>query len=390
MPFVTQTAILKLLTRDRRMQPEGARAELPVRFRRWLGWWVRRRDGAEMLEHSPDPRRGTASRQGSEVVAPHFLGASEATSNLRSEIQSIAHRSATVLIEGETGVGKEVTARELHACSLRAAKPFMPVDCTAFSNQLIESQLFGHVKGAFTGAVAANLGFMRCADGGTLFLDEIGELPLDVQAKLLRCIQEHTVVPVGGFKTISIDLRFIAATHRDLARMVREGSFRQDLYYRINVIRLSIRPLRERLEDIIPLASHFLQEFAQFYEEPSKVLSSAVQDALLRHDWPGNVRELRNSLERAYLFCNDRTIDIAHLPNELRGESKPSSACGPSLTVPKNSSLAAMERMLISNALQVTNGNQSETARILDVERHRLRRLIARHGLGHLLRLRNS
>jgi transcriptional regulator with PAS, ATPase and Fis domain len=312
------------------------------------------------------------------------LGESEATLSLRAQIKRIAPRSATVLIVGETGVGKEMTAREIHARSLRAARPFVPVDCTAFSSELIESQLFGHVKGAFTGAVVATLGTLRCADGGTLFLDEIGELPLGAQAKLLRCVQERTVVPVGGVESIPVDLRIIAATHRDLTRMVREGTFRQDLYFRINVVRLTIRPLRERPDDVVQLASHFLEEFARFYEEPVKVLAPHVQDVLRQYDWPGNVRELRNTMERAFLFCNDRTIDVAHMPGEIREGAHSSSGRRSSSTDPIPS-LAEAERMLIARALKAAEGNQSEAARVLSVERHRLRRLIARHGLGHLL-----
>src|SRR4051794_10462037 len=181
-------------------------------------------------------------------------GAAADASRLQSQIELIAPRSATVLIEGETGAGKEIAARQIHSLSPRAAKPFVPVDCTVFSTELMESQLFGHVKGAFTGAVGAALGFVRCADRGTLFLDEIGELPLFVQAKLLRCIQERTVVPVGGVEPIPVDLRIVAATHRDLAAMVREGTFRQDLYFRLNVVRISIEPLRSRRDEILPLA----------------------------------------------------------------------------------------------------------------------------------------
>src|SRR4051812_49822144 len=179
-------------------------------------------------------------------------GAAADASRLQSQIELIAPRSATVLIEGETGAGKEIAARQIHALSPRASRPFVPVDCTVFSTELMESQLFGHVKGAFTGAVAASLGFVRCADGGTLFLDEIGELPLFVQSKLLRCIQERTVVPVGGVDPIPVDLRVIAATHRDLATMVRDGQFRQDLYFRLYVVRLTIPPLRERGHEVLP------------------------------------------------------------------------------------------------------------------------------------------
>ena len=313
-----------------------------------------------------------------------LLNESEATASLRSQIKRIAPRSATVLIEGETGVGKEMTAREIHARSLRAAKPFVPVDCTAFASELIESQLFGHVKGAFTGAASATLGMMRCADGGTLFLDEIGELPLPAQAKLLRCVQERAVVPLGGVEPIAIDVRIIAATHRDLTRMVREGSFRQDLYFRINVVRLTIPPLRERPDDIVRLASHFVDELALFYQEPNKVIAPHVRRVLLQYDWPGNVRELRNAMERAFLFSNDRTIDVAHLPSEIRESGNHASRHGTAVSEPIPS-LAEAERMLIARVLKQVRGNQSQAARVLDVERHRLRRLILRHGLGHLI-----
>lgn len=316
----------------------------------------------------------------------------QGAATLRSEIELIAPRSATVLIEGETGVGKEVAARQVHALSPRAEKPFVPVDCTVFSTDLMESQLFGHVRGAFTGAVASSLGFVRCADGGTLFLDEIGELPLAVQAKLLRTIQERTVVPVGGVEPIPVDLRIVAATHRDLAAMVREGTFRQDLYFRLNVVRLSIRPLRQRREEILSLAEHFLQDIADAYAEPSKVLSRAAADELVRYDWPGNVRELRNAIERAFLYCGDRTIDVAHLPAEIR-PTEPIAPANNAWThcelenesIPR---LADAERLLIARVLKVTGGNQSDAARLLDIERHRLRRKIVQHGLEHLARIR--
>ena len=250
----------------------------------------------------------------------------------------------------------------------------------------MESQLFGHVKGAFTGAVSAALGFVRCADGGTLFLDEIGELPLSVQAKLLRCLQERTVVPVGGTEPIAVDVRIVAATHRDLPRMVREGTFRQDLYFRLNVVRLAIPPLRERRDEIVPLAHHFVAEMAASYEEPAKSLAADVEAALVRYDWPGNVRELRNAIERAFLFCRDRTIDAAHLPEEVRrgavdkATSAPPEACDRLGAIPH---WADAERALIVRALQATGGNQTDAARLLAVERHRLRRKIVLYDLEH-------
>lgn len=337
----------------------------------------------------------TATRQFSaDSSRPHnnsaLLGDSEATSRLRSAIAAVAPRSATVLLTGETGVGKEVAAREIHRLSRRCAGPFVPVDCAVFSSELMESQLFGHIKGAFTGAIAATRGFLRCADGGTLFLDEIGELPLALQAKLLRAIQERAVVPVGAAEPIPVDFRVIAATHRDLTQMVREGTFRQDLYFRLNVVRIEIEPLRQRHEDILPLARHFLQEIAHSYEEPIKSLSAPAEALLLQYDWPGNVRELRNVIERAYLFCADRTIDAAHLPSEIRefaDRSAVSSLSGAIVAdgIPR---LADAERLLIARVLKLTGGNQSDAARMLDVERHRLRRKILAYGLEHLAQMR--
>ncbi len=320
-------------------------------------------------------------------------GSSGDVSRLQERIELIAPRSATVLIEGETGAGKEIAARQIHHLSPRVSNPFVPVDCTVFSSELMESQLFGHVKGAFTGAVAAALGFVRCADRGTLFLDEIGELPLAVQAKLLRCIQERTVVPVGGVEPIPVDLRIIAATHRDLAAMVREGRFRQDLYFRLNVVRLTIQPLRKRYDEILPLAHHFVEDIATSYDEPVKTLSPAAEAALIRYDWPGNVRELRNAIERAFLFCADRTIDVIHLPEEVRDAIEPFRVDGAAgelgaielQSVPR---LADAERLLIARVLTLTGGNQSDAARLLDVERHRLRRKIVSYGLEDLARIR--
>ena len=330
----------------------------------------------------------------------HLVGDSLSTLALRRQIEAVAPRTATVLLEGETGVGKEVAARELHACSRRAAGAFVPVDCTAFSTELMESQLFGHERGAFTGAVSASLGFVRCADGGTLFLDEIGELPPPIQAKLLRCLQERSVVPVGADRAVPVDVRVIAATHRDLAAMVRSGQFRQDLYFRLNVVRLAIVPLRRRREGMLTRAEPVLDGIAAAYEEPPKRLPAATADALLRHDWPGNVRELRNAIERAFLFCGDRTIEPAHLPPELALAGVAAAEAplavgddGAWLTPQRAATagiprLADAERALIARALEATGGNQTDAARLLDIERHRLRRKIALYGLEHLLRLR--
>ena len=209
----------------------------------------------------------------------HPLGESPCMSRLRPLIEALSGRTCTVLINGETGTGKELVARHLHALGPRRLKPFIPVDCTALRDTLFESQLFGHTKGAFTGAEQSTLGFFRAADGGTLFLDEIGEMGLQVQAKLLRCIQDRAVVPLGGVEPIPVDVRIITATHRDLKAMVVRGEFRQDLYFRLNVVRIPVPPLRERGSDILMLAKHFLHQFAKTDGAPVKHLSPDATQA---------------------------------------------------------------------------------------------------------------
>jgi two-component system NtrC family response regulator len=341
-----------------------------------------------MISSSSREVSGTAP-QSADGAALSRRGEPLPTDALRVQLELIAPRAATVLLEGETGVGKEVAARAIHAGSPRAGGPFVPVDCTAFSTELMESQLFGHVKGAFTGAISTSLGFVRCAHGGTLFLDEIGELPLPVQAKLLRCLQERTVVPVGGANPIAVDVRIVAATHRDLPRMVREGAFRQDLFFRLNVVRIAIPPLRERRGEIVPLARQFVADVAAAYEEAEKFLAPDAETALLQHDWPGNVRELRNAVERAFLYCRDRTIAVTHLPEEVRGgaidaaDSAAPAACDALGPIPL---WADAERALIVRALEATGGNQADAARLLAVERHRLRRKIVLYDLERLIR----
>ena len=322
-----------------------------------------------------------ASRHPS-TAEPKFIGHSDCVDNLRSVLGSIARRDCTVLIQGESGAGKELVARAIHAQSRRANRPFVPVDCTAFSESLFESQLFGHVRGAFTGAEHATLGFFRAADGGTLFLDEIGELPLAVQAKLLRAIQERTVVPLGGTEPVAADVRVIAATHRNLAEMVADGRFREDLYFRINVVGLSVPPLRDRRDDVFRLAQHFLQQFAELYEEPTKKFSADALAVLRAYDWPGNVRELQNAIEHACVFCPDRTIPASNLPDTVRANPGMSQTA----TDPDVMSLEQSERLLIARALHATGGNQTRTARLLEIERHRLHRKIVQYDLESLTR----
>lgn len=317
----------------------------------------------------------------SKVLPNRLIGGSECVTRLHTQIERVAGRARTVLVQGESGTGKELVAREIHRVSDRGEGRFVPVDCTALPESLFESQLFGHVRGAFTGAAQSTLGLFRAADGGTLFLDEIGELPFTVQAKLLRCIQERAVTPLGRVEPISVDVRIIAATHRDLSDMVGQGLFREDLFYRMNVVALQVPTLRARLDDIPPLAAHFLDELAELCEEPSKQLSTAALIQLGEYTWPGNVRELYNAMEHAHVFCPSETIGPEDLPTAIRREP----GAGHLPAEAHILSLADAERELIMRALRATNGNQSRASRILQIERHRLHRKIVRYGLKSLI-----
>ncbi len=310
-----------------------------------------------------------------------MIGDSSAMRDLRTRVSAVAPRRCTVLIQGETGTGKELVARHIHAGSPRAAGPFVPVDCSTLPHTLFESQMFGHVKGAFTGAQQSTLGFIRSADGGTLFLDEIGEMPAAAQAKLLRCIQERAVVPVGASRAIPVDVRIAAATHRDLFAMSESGTFRQDLYYRLNVAQIKTPPLRDRIEDIPSLTYHFIKELADLYDEPQKQIGSRVIDTLARHDWQGNIRELSNAIEYAFIFGHNDRITPEDLPATV-------TCAKPGGDEPKPSvlSLAQTERDLITRALHAAKGNQTRASELMGIERHRLRRKIALYGLEALTR----
>ena len=281
------------------------------------------------------------------------------------------------MVLGETGAGKEMLARHIHALSDRSEAPFIPVDCSALSDTLFESELFGHVKGAFTGAVRDSLGFIRAADGGTLFLDEIGELSLPLQAKLLRVIQERQVVPVGSTAPVPVDVRIVCATHRDLSAMVRDGLFRQDLFFRLNVVVLNMPPLRERPADVVVLAEHFLRAQANLYGETVKSLASEAIDALVRYPWPGNVRELANVIEHAHVLAAGDRIDVTDLPERLQAHARGE---GERVADPSASELclAHVERRTIAEALRRTNGNKAAACRLLGINIQRLNRRIAK------------
>lgn len=299
-----------------------------------------------------------------------FIHHSCALASVLEIIGAIAARKCPVIITGETGVGKEMVARQIHIASDRSEKLFVPVDCTTLTGQLFESQLFGHTKGAFTGAIDSTLGFFRAANDGTIFLDEISEIPLELQAKLLRVLQEGIVTPLGSTKSYRIDVRVLCTTNQDLSEMVEQGTFRSDLYYRLNVVNLEIPPLRQRKEDIMPLAEHFLANQSAFYGEPPKVLGSDTKKLLLSYSWPGNARELSNAIEHAYVLTTGREILPAVMPFEIIIADSPS--------YPKHElpTLNEVKRKVITQTLEFTKGRKIAAAKILGIERRKLNRLI--------------
>jgi transcriptional regulator with PAS, ATPase and Fis domain len=310
-------------------------------------------------------------------VVQDFIGISPAFEAARAMAASVARRRSTVLIQGETGSGKEMLAGYIHRCSERAQQPFVPVDCSALSEGLLESELFGHVKGAFTGALRDSLGFIRSADGGTLFLDEIGEMPLPLQAKLLRVLQERKVVPVGEHRGIPVHVRVIAATNRDLKEMVRLGKFRADLYFRLNVISVRMPPLRERIEDVLPLARHLLALQAAAYDEPLKQIATPAAEALKKYPWPGNVRELSNAIEHAHILCDGELIELHDLPEAVRNATDVRRDDLPGI----NLRLVDVERRAIIDALKRSKHSKAAASRLLGINIQRLNRRIVRLGI---------
>jgi DNA-binding NtrC family response regulator len=304
-----------------------------------------------------------------------LIGSSEPMRRVQKTIGLAADSDATVLILGETGTGKELVARALHGHSRRKHKPFVAVNCAAIPADLLESELFGHVKGAFTGAAADRLGAFREADGGSLFLDEIGDMPSAMQAKILRALQERIVTPVGG-KPVSIDARVIAATHRDLPSLVQRGTFREDLYYRLNVVPIALPPLRERRSDIVPLVEHFLG-IADRRGEP-KQLTAAAAARLLEHSWPGNVRELRNVIERTSIMVRGEIIDAGDL--DLM-HAAAESISRDDVDLP--TAVAKLEEAMIRDTLAACGGNRAEAARRLNIHRQLLYTKMQRYRLAN-------
>jgi two-component system nitrogen regulation response regulator NtrX len=316
-----------------------------------------------------------------------MVGESPALKRLRAEIAQAAPSNGRGLIFGENGTGKELVARAIHLGSRRSAGPFVEVNCAAIPEELIESELFGHAKGAFTGALAARKGKFELADGGTLFLDEVGDMTLKTQAKVLRVLQEQRVEPVGGSTSVSVDVRVIAATNKNLEEEIRRGAFREDLYFRLNVIPFHVPPLRERREDIPHLARHFMATLAAEYGRRPKELSPEALEVLMAQSWPGNVRELRNIIERLVIMTPGDRIELAHLPGSLLGAPRAAPGAPPATTEPSGDfpSLAAaredFEKRYIWRKYQESGGNMSRTAEALKVERSNLYRKMKAFGL---------
>jgi two-component system, NtrC family, response regulator HydG len=318
----------------------------------------------------------------------NIIGRSGALQQVLELVRKAARSDANMLVLGESGTGKELVARAIHANSPRAAEPFVPVDCASLPENLLESELFGHEKGAFTGATVAKRGLIETAHGGTLFLDEIGELPLALQVKLLRALQERQIRRVGGTRQIDVDIRVVCASNRDLQALVTEGGFREDLYYRINVIEIALPPLRERQGDIELLAMSFLAKFARPGEAAPKGFEPEAMLALATYPWPGNVRELQNVIERACALAEGETIALADLPAHLRSVRPPAGHPPPAEVTSRLTLKEARERWVgeleaayVAEVLRREGGNVSQAARKAGVDRKTLHRLLNKHSI---------
>ncbi len=322
-------------------------------------------------------RRQLDKRFGFEAI----VGSSPQMQRVFDVLRQVAGTNATVLILGESGTGKELVAQAIHQNSPRKDRNFVAVNCAALSEGLIESELFGHVKGAFTGAVATKEGRIVYADGGTLFLDEVGDMPLDTQAKLLRVLETREVVPVGGNAARKVDVRLVAATNRDLAERVAEGRFREDLLFRLQVITVQLPALRERQGDLPLLIDHYVQHFAREHGRTVRGISPEARAALMRYPWPGNVRELRNALENMVLLARGDVLEVADVPPQVAvgGELEPRREGGFSLA---GRSLAEVERELIVQNLALMEGNREKTAKLLGIGERTLYRKLKEYGLS--------
>jgi DNA-binding NtrC family response regulator len=308
----------------------------------------------------------------------NLIGRSEPMRKVFERIKMAADAKSTVLIQGESGTGKELVARALHFNGPRRKAPFVVVNCAAIPEALVESELFGHEKGAFTGAVSSRTGKFQAADGGTLLVDEIGEMQLDLQSKLLRAIETRSINPVGGNRELAVDVRILASTNRDLETLVKEGKFRDDLFYRLSVVNIKLPPLRERPEDIPLLTRAFIDEIAAENDRPAREVTSVALAKLQAYDWPGNVRQLKNTLESIIVMSSRDVIDVPDLPEAIRGARRHRSM--PSF-VQSGMSMSQIEKEAITQALDAANGNRREVSRMLGISVRTLQRKIKEYGL---------
>jgi len=316
-------------------------------------------------------------RLGERVGFENIVGESPSMKQVFETIEQVAPTRATVLIEGESGTGKELVAQAIHHLSPRKNAPFIAVHCAALTPSLLESELFGHEKGAFTGAVDRRTGRFEAADGGTLFLDEIGEIDASVQVKILRVLGERSFERVGGSKTIQVDVRVIAATNRDLGRQVEQGKFREDLYYRLKVVEIKLPPLRDRREDIPLMVREFLKEFSLENKKQVEDVAGDAQAVLMAYDWPGNVRELRSAIEHAVIWSKDGRVTLQNLPPTVREVAVSRGA----QALPTGMNLEQTEKVLMSRSLEICGGNVSQAAAHLGISRRTLHRKIKKYGL---------
>jgi two-component system, NtrC family, response regulator HydG len=318
---------------------------------------------------------------------PGVIAGSPAMREALRLVARVAPTDVTVLVTGESGTGKEVVARALHDASRRARGPLVTLNCSALPADLVESELFGHVRGAFTGADRDRDGLFAAADGGTLFLDEVGDLAPAAQAKLLRALEEGRVTPVGATKPVEVDVRLVAATNRPLPGLVETGAFREDLYFRLGVVHLELPPLRDRRDDIPALAAHFIAHFADRHRRDPLPLSEPARRALLAYDWPGNVRELRNAIERALVLAEGSEIDVGDLPPAVTSSAAPlrptdAAMAGLTFADARERVVESFERSFLAAALERHGGNVSATARALGLHRQSLQKMLKRLGLG--------
>ncbi len=322
-------------------------------------------------------RQQTAAGQGMEQI----VGRSPAMQKLREQIATVAPTRSTVLLLGESGTGKDLVAQTIHQNSPRCMESFLPLNCSALSPNLLESELFGHERGSFTGAMDRRIGKLELANRGTLFLDEIGEMPVDMQVKLLRFLESREIMRVGGAATVKLDCRLIAATNRDLAQAVEQEKFRKDLYYRLKVVTLPVPPLRERSDDIQLLSWHFLEFFAREHQKPALRLDPEALEALIRYDWPGNVRELKNLFENLVVFSRSSLIRLEDLPEEFRLSATDGSSAETVIPSFENLNMDTIERQAIIQALEKTAGNRMRAAQLLGMGLRTLQKKLKDYGM---------